>query len=170
MHFYWSLLCKVYKVWPKVYRRVIFHENEVSGELSFMTLTKNRLMVSKMIWWIWWIFTRTLRNLKIFTFIGYFCPKYIMFELKKYRGVVFYDNEEGCKIWRIKLTFGLENDAGNLVNFHQNTWKCLNWNFDGTLLSKIENAWAKKLQRSYVYRHWRMMKKLKRNWLVSKLT
>ena len=23
---------------------------------------------------------------------------------------------------------------GNFVKFHQNTWKCLNWNFDGILL------------------------------------
>ena len=38
------------------------------------------------------------------------------------------------------MTCGLENDMGNLENFHQNTWKCLNWNFDGILLSKIENA------------------------------
>ena len=119
-------------------------------ELSFMTLKKNWLMVSKTAWWIWWIFTRALRNLKIFTFMGYFCPKYIMFELKKYRGVIFYDNEEWCKIWRIKLTFGLENDGGISENFHQDTWKCLNWNFDGILLSKIENASVKKLQRSYV--------------------
>ena len=34
-----------------------------------------------------------------------------MFELKKYRGVMFYDNEEWCKIWRIKLTCGLENNG-----------------------------------------------------------
>ena len=150
LHFDSSLLCKVYKVWPKMYRGVIFHDTEVSEELSFMTLKKNWLMVSKTTWWIWWIFTRVLRNLKIFTFMGFFCPKCIMFELKKYRRVKFDDNKEWCKIWRIKLNFGLENDVRNLVNFHQNTWKCLNWNFDEILLSKIENAWAKKLQRSYV--------------------
>ena len=96
------------------------------------------------------IFTRTLRNLKIFTFMGYFCPKYKMFELKKYRGVMFYDKEEWCKTWKTNLTCGLENDMGNLEYFHQNTWKCLNWNFDGILLSKIENAWTKKLKKSYV--------------------
>ena len=26
--------------------------------------------------------------------------KYITFDLKKYRGVIFHDNEESCKIWR----------------------------------------------------------------------
>ena len=39
-----------------------------------------------------------------------------------------------------KLTCGLENDMRNLVNFHQSTQKCQNWDFDGVLLSKVENA------------------------------
>ena len=49
-----------------------------------------------------------------------------------------------------KLTCDLENDMRNLANFQQNTWKCQNWDFDGILLSKIENALAKNLQMSYV--------------------
>ena len=32
-----------------------------------------------------------------------------------------------------KLTFRLKNNMRNLANFHQNTWKCQNWDFDGTL-------------------------------------
>ena len=69
-----------------------------------------------------------------------------------------------------KLTCGLENDM-NLANFHQNTWKYQNWYFHGILLSKVENAWATNLQRTYNQWHWRMMKNAKRNWLdVSKLT
>ena len=39
-----------------------------------------------------------------------------------------------------KLTCGLENDMRNLGIFHQNTWKCQNWDFDGILLSKVENS------------------------------
>ena len=49
-----------------------------------------------------------------------------------------------------KLTGSLENDMRNLANFHHKTWKCQNWDFDEILLSRIENALAKKLQRSYV--------------------
>ena len=64
-----------------------------------------------------------------------------------------------------KLTCCLENDR-NLANFHQSTWKCQNWNFDGILLSKVENVWAQNLQRSYVSWQWRIIQKLKRNWLV----
>ena len=37
---------------------------------------------------------------KICTLMSCFWPKYIMFELKKYRGVIFHDTEEWCKIWR----------------------------------------------------------------------
>ena len=37
---------------------------------------------------------------KICTLMGSFWPKYIMFELKKYRGVMFDGTEDWCKIWR----------------------------------------------------------------------
>ena len=35
-----------------------------------------------------------LSILKITTFIGSFCAKYITLELKKYRGVIFHDTEK----------------------------------------------------------------------------
>ena len=38
-----------------------------------------------------------------------------------------------------KMTCDLENDMMNLANFHQSTRKSQNWNFDGILLSKVEN-------------------------------
>ena len=34
-----------------------------------------------------------------FTSMGYFCPKYISFELKEYRGVIFLGTEQWCRIW-----------------------------------------------------------------------
>ena len=37
---------------------------------------------------------------KKFVLIGSLWPKYILFELQKYRGVIFYDTEEICKVWR----------------------------------------------------------------------
>ena len=36
----------------------------------------------------------------IFTLFGSFCAKYIIFDVKKYRGVIFHYTEEWCKIWR----------------------------------------------------------------------
>ena len=38
------------------------------------------------------------------------------------------------------LTCYLENDMRNFANFDQSTRKCQNWNFDGTLLPKVENV------------------------------
>ena len=43
----------------------------------------------------------------IYTLIGPFHEKYIILDLKKYRGVIFYDTREWCKIWRkTDLWFG----------------------------------------------------------------
>ena len=41
-----------------------------------------------------------LKFSKIYTLMGYFWPKYIMFDLKKYKGVIFHDTREWYKIWR----------------------------------------------------------------------
>ena len=44
---------------------------------------------------------------KICTLTCSFCPKYIKFDLKKYRGVAFHDTEEWRKIWgKTDLWFG----------------------------------------------------------------
>ena len=47
------------------------------------TLKKNGLFVWKRIWRTWWILTWVLESLKICTLMGYFCRKYVMFELKQ---------------------------------------------------------------------------------------
>ena len=39
-----------------------------------------------------------------------------------------------------KLTCGLKKDFRYLTNFHQSTWECRNWDFDGILLSKAEKV------------------------------
>ena len=44
-----------------------------------------------------------------------------------------------------KLTFDFKNDMKNLESFHQSTWNSQNWDFDGILLSKVENVWGRKL-------------------------
>ena len=63
---------------------------------------------------------------KICFLTGSFCAKYITFHLKTYRGVIFHDNEEWCKLEE-KLNCGLENDMMNLGNFNQNAQKPQNW-------------------------------------------
>ena len=102
---------------------------------------------------------------KIYTLMGPFWPKYIMFELKKYRGITFHDTRVWCKIWRkTDLLFG---------KWHEEfgTRKSQNWNFHWVLLCKVENIWAQNLQGSYVLRQWRMIQNLEKNWFASsKLT
>ena len=46
-----------------------------------------------------------------------------------------------------------------------------NLHFNGLVLTIVYNVWAKKVQRSYIWLHWRLMQNLKENWLVlSKMT
>ena len=44
-------------------------------------------------------FHPTTQKSKSFTFMGYFCPKHMKFELKKCRGVIFKNTEQWYKVW-----------------------------------------------------------------------
>ena len=85
---------------------------------------------------------------KICTLIGCLWPKYIMFDLKKYRGVMFGSTEYWCKIWR-KTDFSFQKwhekfgifSPGHLKvsklglwwdSFVQ-SWKCMSLRFTGEL-------------------------------------
>ena len=63
---------------------------------------------------------------------------------------------------KFEETCGLENDMRNLPNFQQSTQKSQNWDFNGILLSKVYNVWAKKVQRNYLSWHWTVMQNLKK--------
>ena len=41
------------------------------------------------------------------------------------------------------------------------------FHFNGLLLSKVYIVWTKKVERSYLSWHWRVMQNLKKNWLVA---
>ena len=72
-------------------------------------------------------------------------------------------NEEWCKIWwEIDLSF--QNYIRNLTNFDRALKPLKKFHFNGVLLSKVYNFWAKKVQRSYVSWHWRVMQNLEKNW------
>ena len=61
-------------------------------------LNRNWLVVFKLTWVTSQILTRALK--KNCVLIGSLWPKYIVFELQKYRGVIFHDTDELCKFWR----------------------------------------------------------------------
>ena len=80
----------------KIHRGVICHDNEElhkiwrGTDLSFQSWHEE----FDEFW------PEHLKVSKIFILMGSFWAKYILFELKKYRGVIFHETEEGCKIWR----------------------------------------------------------------------
>ena len=89
-----SFCWKYLKFQLKTYRRVLSHDTEEwnkiwrKGDLFFQKwqdVGEFRSKYSKVS--------------KICTFIGLLGAKNITFELKKYRGFIFNDNEESCKIW-----------------------------------------------------------------------
>ena len=69
-------------------------------ELSFMTLKSDAKFKEKLTCGFKYDmkdlvnFHPTTQKSKNFTSMGYFCPKYMRFELKKYRGVIFHDTEQ----------------------------------------------------------------------------
>ena len=62
-------------------------------------------------------FHSTTRKYKTFTLMGYFCPKYMRFELKKYRRVIFRDTEQWSNIW-INPNIVIPKMAWGIRNFH----------------------------------------------------
>ena len=157
LHFDWSLLCKVYNVWPEQVQksyiswlwRVMqnfkktdlwfgkWHEEfgkfssehlkvsklvfswdpfvqsrkcmsyKLTEELQVMTLKNDEKFEIEMTCHFE-IYMRNLTNFdpkhpkisKICTLMGWFWPKYIMFQLKKYRGVMFDCTQDWYKVWR----------------------------------------------------------------------
>ena len=94
---------------------------------------------------------------KVFTLMGSFWAKYILFELKKYRGVIFHETEVGYKIWRGINLCCFKIDIRNLTNSDLSSQNSQDFHFNGLLLNKIYIVWAKKVQRSYLSWHWRLL-------------
>ena len=63
-------------------------------------LKMNWLVFLKLTWGIWRIWPEHSKVQRNCVLMGSSWPKYIMFELKQYRGVIFHDTEEWRKIWR----------------------------------------------------------------------
>ena len=88
------------------------------------------------------------------TLMGCFWSKHVMFELNKYRGIqrIMYteDTEEWWKIWWL-IDLSFQNWHNQFDKFLSQVLKNLkNLHFNGLLLVKVYNVWAKKKQRSYL--------------------
>ena len=83
-----SRQCMSLKLTEELYVMTMKNDTKIEEGLTF---------VLKLIWRISRILTGALESLKHLCFSWLF---YIMFDLKKYRGVIFHETEEWCKIWR----------------------------------------------------------------------
>ena len=138
--FHGLLLYKSYKVSAKKVQKCY-----LSRHVKVMhSLKKNWLVVSNMTWGISWIFIQSLKSLKLSLRWAIFFPKYMRFELKNYKGVIFHGTERWCKIW-INTDFVVSKMAwGILWNFHWSTQMSEKLNIDRLFLSKAYNDSATK--------------------------
>ena len=97
---------------------------------------------------------------QIYTLMGSFCQKYIKFQLKKYKGVMYHNTEEWCKIWRkANLLFLKWQDFGEF--WFENS-KASKLHFDCSLVCKLYNIWPKKIQRSRLLWQWSVMQNVRK--------
>ena len=93
-------------------------------------LKRNWLVVLKLTWTSQNLTQALEKSKNLFFLIGSLWPKYILFELQEYRGVIFHDTEELCKFWR-KTDQWFEKRHEKFGKFSAEHLKCQNWNFDG---------------------------------------
>ena len=117
-----------YKLLAKKYRGVISHDPE-----DWCKIWRKTSLLFKKCQEFGEIWPEHSKVYKTCIFICSYCAKYLMFDLKRYRGVIFDDTERWCIINPWKLTHGLENDMRKMANFHQSTWKSRNSDFDEIL-------------------------------------
>ena len=127
---------KMYEL--KNYRGVICHENEEWCKIWRRTdlSVQNWHETFDEFWPEHWKISR------ICTLMGCFWPKYIIFELKKYREVMFDGTEYWCKIWR-KTDMCFQKWHEEFSKFSPgHVRKSKNWDFYWAVLCKIENVWS----------------------------
>ena len=82
-------------------------------------------------------------------------------------------------LWQWRMTQNLKMNWLVCSKLTWGIWQIFTWalenlkklHYNGLLLTKVFNVWAKKVQRSYIWWHWILMQYLKENWLVlSKMT
>ena len=127
-------LSRVYPVWAKEYRGVIFHDTKQWCKIWI----NPGLVVSKMAWAIGWTSITVLKSL-----MGSFCQKRVMFQLENFDWILLFkpnkDLDEKIKKsyvsshWKVmqslkknKLIFGSKEDIRTLVNFDPTTLKSKN--------------------------------------------
>ena len=112
-------------------------------ELCLMTLRSHAKFEKFVVWKmtrIWWILIRAIKSLKNLHFHWSLLSKVYNFGPKKSTEELSYMILKCNVKFEVKQTCDLENDMRNFANFYQNIRMCQNWDFDGVLLFKVENA------------------------------
>ena len=110
----------------------------VSWQWGMMQKSKrNWLVSSKLTWEIEEFWPEHWKISKMCTLMGCFWSKYVMFELKMYRGAMFYGIEYWCKIWsKRNMCFQKWHEEFSKLS-PEHVQKSKNWDFDRILLSKV---------------------------------
>ena len=67
-------------------------------------------------------FSQSTQKIQNWDFYRAFYSKYKMYELKTHREVIWYDNEEWCKIWK-RIELSVQNWHTDLINVNPSTNK-----------------------------------------------
>ena len=98
----------------KVYMGAMCHDNENDAkfeeELTCQFKIDMRISIN--------FESRTQKLSKIYNLVGCFWSKYLLFLVKKYKGVMLDGTEDWCKIW-MKTDLGFEKLCEELTNFHR---------------------------------------------------
>ena len=129
-------------------------------------LQRNWLVVSKLIWEFWQVLIPEFESLKNFHFNGLFLSKaYIVWTEKVQRSYL---------SWHWRVMKNLERNRPAVSKLTWEIWQILiralksltKFHFNWLLLSKVYIVSDKKVQRSYLPWHWRVMQNLKKTWLA----
>ena len=139
LDFYWVFLSKVENVWAfKIHRGFMCHDNEEWCKIwTGIDWSVQNWHEEFNDFWL-----HHLKISMICTLMGCFWPKYIMFELRKYREVMFDGTQDWYKIWRkTDLCFQKwHEEFGKILPEHVR--KSKNLDFYWVLLYKVENVRA----------------------------
>ena len=84
--------------------------------------------------------------------------------MKKYRGDMFHDNEEWCKVWR-KTDSSFQKWHEEFCAFSPSYSKVQQFCVDRLFLSIVYEVWTKKIQKSYLSWDWTVIQNLNQPWL-----
>ena len=118
------------------------------------SLTKSWVLVPKMTWEIEWILMWAVASLKICNLMLILSKVHCLWAKKSTEELCVIKLENDCKIWKITCALKRTSEIWQILTQHD-------LSFNDLLSTKVYNGWAKKLQRTHLPWHWRVMQYLK---------